>query len=263
MKSEMEHLDTKKLHLGLSKYETRAYVSLVMEGTCEARKLSMKCGVPRTKIYFTLNKLKERGLVYELPGEPRRFAATSPIGAFDQYLSHLREEVSSKVISLVRSRELVSFLEQEYAETRSIIGLKKEEVWIVLDHSEIVKKIRELLSQAKRDVTLITTEEDFIFFYKTFEKTLDDLVKAGVSVRIGTKVNSRNKYLAQELRYMCKVKDVDFCLPILYLCVDDQASLLAKLSHNNPSVKDEENLAVFWNNASLSCLLSSLFPRLS
>jgi len=53
-------------HLGLSEYEARAYVSLVREGTSEARKLSMKCGVPRTKVYGTLKKLIERGLVFEL-----------------------------------------------------------------------------------------------------------------------------------------------------------------------------------------------------
>jgi len=49
--------------LALSKYEARVYVSLVTEGASEVRKLSVRCGVPRTKVYGTLKKLMERALI--------------------------------------------------------------------------------------------------------------------------------------------------------------------------------------------------------
>ena len=69
-------------HLGLSEYEARVYVSLIMEGASEARKLSIRCGVPRTKVYATLKKLMEKGLVKiagraETLGHPILYSTTN------------------------------------------------------------------------------------------------------------------------------------------------------------------------------------------
>ena len=241
-------------HLGLSEYEARVYVSLVTEGASEARKLSIRCGVPRTKVYATLKKLMERGLVFELPVDPRKFAPSSPAEAFEQYLLHSKEETSDRVISLVESDKVVSLLEEAYEKTQSTIEPRKEEVWIVQGRSEMLTKIREMLSRAKKSVTVVTTENGFLFFYKTFDKLLDKLVENGVNVQIGTPINSHNGSLARELGYICKVKHVDFGSPLLYLCVDDQDFFLAKLNSND--------LGVFCYSSTLCDLLSLLLPRL-
>ena len=101
-------------YLGLSEYEARVYVSLVMEGASEARRLSMRCGVPRTKVYATLKKLMERGLVFELPGDPRKFAPAGPAEGFEHHLLHFKQKTSDSVVSLVESHEVVSLLEKAY-----------------------------------------------------------------------------------------------------------------------------------------------------
>ena len=242
-------------HLGLSEYEARVYVSLVTEGASEARKLSMRCGVPRTKVYGTLKKLMERGLVLELPGEPRKFAPTSPAEAFEQYLLHSKEETSERIISLTESDKVVSLLEEAYEKTQSTIKPRKEEVWIVDGQSEMLSKVREMLSRAKKSVAVVTTENGFVLFYKTVGKLLDKLVENGVNVQIGTPINSHNGSLAQELSYICKVRHVDVGSPLLYLCVDDQAFFLAKLNPNN--------LGVLCNSSTLCDLFSLLLPRLA
>jgi len=262
MKSQMEYSNSEILNLGLSKYEMRAYVSLVLEGMCEARKLSLKCGVPRTKIYATLNKLKERGLVYELPVEPQKFAPEPPSGVFGSYLSYVKEDISERVISLIKLREAVCLLQEEYSEKQMAIEPKKEEVWIIQSQSKIVEKIKELLSHAKRGVTLIATDEDFVFFCKTFGKILDNLNKDNVEVTIGTEINFRNKNLAREFSYICKVKNLEFHSRVLYLSVDKQFYFLAKLNHDS-SIKNEKNFGVLWTNSSLTELLSLLCPNLS
>ena len=51
----------------LSEYEAKVYASLTEEGHSTARRLSMLCGVPRTKMYDTLRRLIERELVTEVP----------------------------------------------------------------------------------------------------------------------------------------------------------------------------------------------------
>lgn len=241
-------------HLGLSEYEARVYVSLVTEGASEARKLSIRCGVPRTKVYATLKKLMERGLVFELPGDPRKFAPSSPAEAFEQYLFHSKEETSDRVISLVESDKIVSLLEEAHKKTQSTIEPRKEEVWIVQGRSKMLTKMREMLSRAKKSVAVVTTENGFVWFYKTFDKLLDKLIENGVNVQIGTPINSHNGSLARELNYICKVKHVDVGLPLLYLSVDDQACFLAKLNPND--------LGVVCYSSTLCDLFLLLLPRL-
>lgn len=241
-------------HLGLSEYEARVYVSMVTEGASEARRLSIRSGVPRTKVYATLKKLMERGLVFELPGDPRKFAPTSPAEAFEQYLLHSKEETSDRVISLVESDKVVSLLQETYEKTHSSIEPRKEEVWIVEGQTEMLTRMREMLSCAKKSINVVTTEDGFVWFYKTFDKLLDKLVESGVNVQIGTPINSHNGSLARELSYICEVKHVDVRSPLLYLYVDDQAFFLAKLNPND--------LGVFCCDSTLCDLFSLLLPRL-
>ena len=81
-------------YTGLSEYEAKSYISLVLEGPVEARKLSMVSGVPRTKVYGTLRKLVERGLVVEMPLEPRKFYVNQPTDAFNAYLQGYKSDIS-------------------------------------------------------------------------------------------------------------------------------------------------------------------------
>ena len=238
-------------------------MSLVTEGASEARKLSMRCGVPRTKVYATLKKLMERGLVFELPEEPRKFAPAPPAEAFKTYMQHFKEEASDRVISLVESDKVVSSLEEAFEKTQSTIEPQKENVWIVQGQSKILRKMREMLSQAKKSVTVVTTENGFVSFYKTVDKMLDKLVEKGVNVQIGTPINSHNSNLARELNYICKVKHVDLGSPLLYLCVDDQAFFLARLNLNSANLESEKNLGVVCYSSTLCDLFSLLFPRLA
>ena len=125
-------LSLKKLseNLGLSEYEARVYLSLVTGGASEAKKLSMVCGVPRTKVYKTLKKLMKRGLVVEIPRNPRKFAPTSPEKGFRTYLQSFREKTSDRVISLVESNSLLSLLEEGYKKTSLKAEPERGEVWI-------------------------------------------------------------------------------------------------------------------------------------
>lgn len=252
----------KVLHsLGLSEYEARVYVSLVTEGASEGRKVSMRGGVPRTKVYATLKKLKERGLVYELPQEPQKFAPVSPAKAFEAYMEHLKEETSKRVISLIQSRKLVSLLEETYKKTRSTITPQREEVWIFQGWFNILRKMREMLSRAKKSVVVVTTENGFILFYKTVGRLLDKLVENGVNVQIRTSVNSHNRHLARELNYVCKVKNVDVNSPILFLYVDDREFLLVKLARDDFNLDSSMHLGIFSRNPYLRDLISLLLPR--
>jgi HTH-type transcriptional regulator, sugar sensing transcriptional regulator len=101
-------------YTGLSEYEAKSYITLVLEGPVEARKLSTVSGVPRTKVYGTLKKLVERGLVVEMPLEPRKFYVSQPTDAFNAYLQGYKSDISEKVLSLLEFEEALSVLKDNY-----------------------------------------------------------------------------------------------------------------------------------------------------
>jgi len=245
-------------HLELSEYESKVYVGLVVEGVCEARRISTRSGVPRTKVYFTLKKLMERGLVFEVSGEPRRFAPMPPSKAFEQCLSHFRDRASDRVISLVESQEVVAVLEKAYEKTRSTNDPQKEEVWIFHNMPAILGKMKEMLNRAKKTVTVMTNENGLVFFYRTSQKMLDKMVEKNVKIQIVVPTNSDNKGLVRELGYICKIKNVNITSPFLYLCVDEKAFFLAKLNLNNFDLESENNIG-FVCYSSTACDLFSKF----
>ncbi|MBX5326499.1 MAG: TrmB family transcriptional regulator [Candidatus Bathyarchaeia archaeon] len=247
-------------YLELSDYEARVYVSLVSEGPAEARKLSIKCQVPRTKIFATLKKLVERGLVSELPEHPRKFMPNSPAKSFKPYLHRFREKTSAEIISMLESDSLVSLLEEIYKKTQSTRKPEKEEAWVVQGHAEILKKAEELVSRAKKTVVVVAWDEGFVFFYKSFSKLIDKLVDNGVNVMIGTPVNTSNARLTKELKYVCKVKNMKVKPPLFYMCIDEQFFLLAKLYPANSGLA-EKSVAVVCYNSLVCSLFSLLLPR--
>lgn len=68
---------------GLSRYEALAYVALLSEGEISAAELSYESGVPRPKVYPTLQKLEKKGLVIVSGKRPRTCTPVAPEEAFD------------------------------------------------------------------------------------------------------------------------------------------------------------------------------------
>jgi len=241
-------------HAGLSEYEAKVYVSLIEKGSSRARKVSMICGVPRTKVYGTLKKLIERGLVVEIPGEPRKFAPASPANAFSAYLQSYQEKAQNL-------NKIVSSLEANYKKVNIEAESQKGDLWIIKGRHGILQRVREMLSDAEESVDVITTGNGLILFYKAVNKLLDKLEEKGVKIRIEAPINFHNGSLAQELKYVCEIKHVNVDLPILFLRVDNRKCLFIKLSPDDFNPDSGEDVGVFSENATLGRLISLLLPK--
>lgn len=93
-------------YAGLSEYEAKIYLALIDLGFAGARKLSMSCEVPRTKVYNTLKKLIDLGLVVDVPGKPKKFAAVDPDISLKRNLLLIKkraQEFESMVSSLAET----------------------------------------------------------------------------------------------------------------------------------------------------------------
>lgn len=106
-------------YIGLSEYESKVYLSLVNMGVSGARKLSLNCDVPRTKVYGTLKKLIEYGLVLEIPGSPKMFAPGNPRDSFNTILNITKEKADDFT-------EIIDELEGMHVKNRDTGGTQEE-----------------------------------------------------------------------------------------------------------------------------------------
>lgn len=238
-------LTWKKLceYAGLSEYEAKVYVSLVEAGAAKARKLSAMCGVPRTKVYGVLKKLTDMGLVVEIPEDPRKFSPKPPKDAFEAYLKSYQSKAKNLLL-------IISSLERALRDAKGDIP-QKIDAWAIQGRQEILGKIREMLSKAKRTVKIIANENGSILVYKCLNRLFDELKERGVKVRVVTPMGSANKHALNELRYACLVELLETMLPIIFVQIDGSHTILVNLKPDNFSISSKQDKAIFSDDQNL------------
>jgi sugar-specific transcriptional regulator TrmB len=72
----MRTLDSEVLgEIGLTQYERQALVALMVSGVADAATLCREGDIPTSKIYRSMERLRDLGLVQIQPSRPRLFAA--------------------------------------------------------------------------------------------------------------------------------------------------------------------------------------------
>ncbi|MDH5450723.1 MAG: helix-turn-helix transcriptional regulator [Candidatus Bathyarchaeota archaeon] len=140
---------TKKvLHeLGLTEYETRAYLALIEEGVMTASEISARGNVPYSKIYETLNSLEKKGWIETERGRPRRYYPKSPSESLEASKFRLQETVKSWEQAILE--EL-----QPLYEKREI--REKPDIWILRGEFNILAKLQEMLQKTKHELMVAT-----------------------------------------------------------------------------------------------------------
>ncbi|MCX8170569.1 MAG: hypothetical protein N3E47_01160 [Candidatus Bathyarchaeota archaeon] len=177
MTTQATHLSQKILgsYLRLSDYEARVYDLLVREGPSTAMKISVLSNVPRTKIYKTLNKLVDMGVVSEVPLKPKHYIALPPKEA----LKPILEAHKAAQRGLYA---LISNLQRRYERTMSLTNVIREEFWI-LTGTEVLEKASRFISQVEKKIIVFASNLDVFFrFYSLFGEALGSLVERRVSV---------------------------------------------------------------------------------
>jgi sugar-specific transcriptional regulator TrmB len=126
--------------LGLTEYETRAYLSLLEKGATTASKVSEHANVPYSKIYETLNSLERKGWIETKRGRPSRYYPKSPSEALSAVRLRLEDAVKSW------EQTVLSELQPLY-EKREI--REKPDIWILRGEFNTLAKLQEMLSKAK------------------------------------------------------------------------------------------------------------------
>ncbi len=190
--------------IGLTEYETLAYLSLLKSGQVTAENVSQASSIPYTKVYSVLEGLEERGWVGIEGGRPRKYHARSPIDALMAERNRIEAEFEE------HRRVLVDELQPLYerSEVKEI-----PEIWIIRGEGNSFNKILELLSKARKEIMLaVPWVPDSLFEDdQSFGSALNDAVMKLMDNKISIKLLTTEKALESMSAYELGLAEVRVC----------------------------------------------------
>jgi HTH-type transcriptional regulator, sugar sensing transcriptional regulator len=160
---------------GLSKYEARAYITLVEKGTLGASEIAYYSHLPRTKIYTTLKKLEKKGLSTITERKPLTASAVPPEEGFMEIMKlHEKRLKNMKGIVLALKR-----IENDGRRSSNM----EEKKYIILDPIFAEEKIRDLIQDARSSINVMVDSWGLNVVSRCKEDLLS-AIKRGIKVRL-------------------------------------------------------------------------------
>lgn len=135
-------------NLGLSTYEAKAYFALLSESPLTGYKLSKNSGVPRSRIYETIEKLASKGLVLTQEGDTTLLMPVS----LESFLEKKEKE----------SKRNINFLKEILPQLKKPPEIQG--IWTISGRDQIFESVIHFISQAKSHIYLVGFDSDIIFF---------------------------------------------------------------------------------------------------
>jgi len=171
--------------LGLTEYETRAYVALLQRGSMTASEISEMAPVPYSKIYEVLGSLERKGWIETESGRPSRYYPRSPTDALEA--TRLRRERLLRANETQVLGELTPIFEKRESQERP-------DIWIVRGEFNILSKIRETMGKSTKEILIAVpglTKE----MLDLVSPTLLHLKSQGVKILLMTSENVESETL--------------------------------------------------------------------
>jgi sugar-specific transcriptional regulator TrmB len=129
--------------IGLTEYESLAYLSLLRSGELTAENVSDASSIPYSKVYGVLDNLHEKGWIETEGGRPRRYYPRSPEDALRSMQLRLEGEFEE-------NRDIIVQELQPLFEKKEIREMP--EIWMVRGEKNTLDKFIELASRARKEI---------------------------------------------------------------------------------------------------------------
>jgi sugar-specific transcriptional regulator TrmB len=167
--------------VGFTTYESEAYLALLSKRMMTAEEISRTTSVPITRVYGTLEQLMQKGFAKIVQGRPRRYHAISPEQAKREYLTHLRQNFETELLTIDETlRHLQRQVEPIYVESH--LQVKAEELLEPLaDLRAMERRTIDYIERASGEILISTA---LFAWLPRIKPQLRNAVKKGVEVRI-------------------------------------------------------------------------------
>ncbi len=168
--------------LGLTQYETDAYLVLLEKGMLTATECSAASGVPRPRCYDVLRSLMEKGLVRMEPGRPTKYTAIPPevglTNLFKNYKEYIERDIETK-------NRNIQFLSEQLAQlyTKESFENVEEYVWVSKEELNPLSHV-EILRDVKSIFYLVTPYSESIDSEGEFYESLVSALRRKVKIKL-------------------------------------------------------------------------------
>ncbi|WP_276255503.1 TrmB family transcriptional regulator [Halomontanus rarus] len=156
-------------NLGLTEYEARCFVALAQLPHGTAKEISQVADIPRSRVYETMDRLRDEGLVELHEAEPRMYQSVS----IETAVQLLREEYESYFDTVEQTLQQI-----EPAYKKATQG-----VWALNTHEQVSGRVMDIVADATDEIVLLVLDD------LLNEETLEALAEAderGVPIYVGT-----------------------------------------------------------------------------
>jgi sugar-specific transcriptional regulator TrmB len=130
---------------GLSKYEARAYLTMIGKGSLAVSEIAYYANLPRTKVYQTVKKLEKKKLAVISKQKPLICSAIPPEEAFAEIVNLYDRRVRNM-------KKIVDSLQKINDESQRPKG-SEERRYFILDANSTLEKISSLIADSRSSVT--------------------------------------------------------------------------------------------------------------
>lgn len=224
--------------LGLTEYESRTLTTLFDLVEADAPDISRNAEIPKTRVYDVLEKLKEKGLVLEVYGRPKKYKVIDPEDIFKNLLDIKQKEFRDL------DKQVKDILVKENWKSHVVSQEKLLQVRNLKDYNKLLSQEFET---AKKEINGFTHLDNR---FDAFDEVKEN---SNLAVKLITKPNTKEFDMPKNFQ----VKEKDHSMDA-YI-IDNNKIIMSLNDLSTP--KDIYHLTVLKNNPSLTKAITTHFDQ--
>ena len=126
--------------LGLTEYETEAYLTVLQLGQITAAEVSRESKIPYSRVYEVLKRLEAKGWVQMQGGKPQKYVPLPPKDAFQSFKANLNRQIDTS------ENEIIQSLQPIYEQSG---GAERSDVVILHGEDSLISKMMDMIDKAQ------------------------------------------------------------------------------------------------------------------
>lgn len=224
--------------LGLTEYESKAYMSLLRYGDMKGREVAGKSGVPPTRVFDALKSLMSKGFVSLISNKPMIFKPVKAEIAIKGIVEEKTDRLQTLEKSAIDSLKNFAVLKQ--------IPSVEEKIIIVSGYEKMYSIANEMMNRVKKSMLIFSSGEKIPNSTKIASA---GAIKRGVSINfIATQCSHENINFLKELKnigYRIRFYKADGYT----IAIQDSESCV--MTFKNPS-EPRNRITIFLDNENFS-----------
>ncbi len=241
----------------LNIYEVKIWTALLSRGISTAGELADISSVPRSRSYDVLETLEKKGFVIMKLGKPIKYLAVKPEEVIRRVKKNVKENADNKLQKLEEVRGTKLFEELKLLFDNGINLVDPSDLsGAIKGRDNINNHISFLLSEAEKEVLLITTADGLLRKASSLRKNLKNLNQKKINVKIVAPITKENIDVVKELSRFSEVRNTQR-INSRFMIVDNKKIMFMLM--NDKEVHPEYDAAIWIESPYFANALGNFF----